>query len=95
MKLRPKLYVHRDHILSGGTIYKVGQNGHNLYAKTFPEEFEEIRKFLEKNPSEIVIIDLNGDWYQFENSSGLNYILLNHEIKRRFSLILVTRINGV
>ena len=46
--LRPKLYVHRDHTLSGGTVYKESQNGHTLYAKTFPEEFEEIRKFLEK-----------------------------------------------
>ena len=82
--LRPKLYVHVDHVHSDGAIHHDNQNGHNLYAKTFPEEFEEIRKFLAKNPSEIVIIDLNGDWFKFEESIGLNYDNLDHEIRGRF-----------
>ena len=37
--------------------------GSCLYsASTAAHEFDEIAKFLTKNPSEIVIIDLNGDW---------------------------------
>ena len=56
-------------------------NGHNLYAKTFPEEFEEIKKFLENNPSEIAIIDLNGDWFQWE---WQNYLTLRDEIEKRY-----------
>ena len=37
--------------------------GFGLYsASTASHEFEQIAKFLRKNPSEIVIIDLNGDW---------------------------------
>ena len=30
------------------------------------EDFAEIRAFLDKHPSEIVIIDLNGDWWGFD-----------------------------
>ena len=56
-------------------------NGHNLYAKTFPEEFEEIKKFLENNPSEIVIIDLNGDWFRWDYK---NYVTLRNEIEKRY-----------
>ena len=59
------------------------RNGHNLYAKTFPEEFEEIRKFVEKNPSEIVIIDLNGDWFRWGYK---NYLTLRDEIEKRYFL---------
>ena len=57
--LRPKNNVHnRGEIL----------NGNNLYARKVSEEFEEIRRFLDRNPSEIVIIDLNGDWFEMDDS---------------------------
>ena len=82
--LRPKRYG--DDALS-----HENRNGNNLYAKTFPEEFGEIKQFLEKNPSEIVIIDLNGDWFEFKSSTnGLNYNKLNLEIMERFFLMFVT-----
>ena len=41
--------------------------GNCLYsASTASQEFEEIAKFLTKNPTEIVIIDLNGDWFEMD-----------------------------
>ena len=38
------------------------RSGHNLYAKNMTEDFDEIRDFLYNHRSEVVIIDLNGDW---------------------------------
>ena len=43
-------------------------NGNALYARRISEEFEEIRRFLEQNPSEVVIIDLNGNWFEMDDA---------------------------
>ena len=42
------------------------RSSNNLYAKNMTEDFADIRAFLDKHPSEIVIIDLNGDWWDLD-----------------------------
>ena len=53
--------------------------GNCLYsASTASQEFEEIAKFLTKNPTEIVIIDLNGDWlhtFDSDNNPDFDFYL--------------------
>ena len=70
--LRPK-----KNVRNSGEIL----NGNNLYAKQVSEEFEDIRRFLDRNPSEIVIIDLNGDWFEMDDNL---YYGLDEEINYRW-----------
>ena len=72
--LRPK-----KNVRNSGEIL----NGNNLYAKKVSEEFEDIRRFLERFPTEIVIIDLNGDWFEFDDN--LHYGL-DEEINFRWAI---------
>ena len=69
--LRPKNNVH-----NAGEIL----NGNNLYGGKISEELEEIRRFLDRNPSEIVIIDLNGDWFKIDDNL---YFDLDEQINYR------------
>ena len=43
-------------------------NAHGLYTTEFSNEIAVFQKFLEDNPSEVVIIDLNGGWYDMDDS---------------------------
>ena len=57
--------------------------GSCLYsASTAAHEFGEIAKFLKNSPSEIVIIDLNGDW--LHTASNTFYIALDTLLNNRF-----------
>ena len=70
--LRPK-----KNVRNSGEIL----NGNNLYAKKVSDEFEDIRRFLERFPTEIVIIDLNGDWFEMDDNL---YYGLDEEINYRW-----------
>ena len=76
--------------------------GSVLYsASTAAHEFEEIAKFLTKNPTEIVIIDLNGDWLHTIETNPFNfkvnsekpdydfYIALDNLLDHRFLMVFV------
>ena len=39
------------------------RNGNTLYASKTSFEFEQIASFVRDNPTEVVIIDLNGNWF--------------------------------
>ena len=41
--------------------------GHNLYSGVLSAEFVQIRAFQLSNPGEIVIIDLNGEWWEMDD----------------------------
>ena len=54
---RPKKNVHENDEI---------RNGNTLYASKTSFEFGIIANFLKQNPTEIVIIDLNGDWFEMD-----------------------------
>ena len=63
--------------------------GSCLYSSsTAAQEFEAIAKFLTKNPSEIVILDLNGDWLHTTGDNDF-FIKLDSLIKNRFLMTFV------
>ena len=43
-------------------------NAHGLYATRLSHEFGQIKLFLTKFPSEVVVLDLNGDWWKMTNA---------------------------
>ena len=43
-------------------------NAHSLYTTKLSAEFADIKRFLKKYPTEFVIIDLNGGWYDMNSS---------------------------
>ena len=52
-------------------------NAHSLYNTKLSEEFQVMKSFLDKYPSEVVIIFLNGGWYEMNDSL---YQKLNEEL---------------
>ena len=53
-------------------------NAHSLYADRTSNEFNQIKEFLLKYPSEVVILDMNGDWYEM---SDAHYASMETEIR--------------
>jgi len=53
-------------------------NAHGLYATRMSHEFGQIKLFLAKFPSEVVILDLNGYWWKLTNA---HYQTLETEIQ--------------
>ena len=43
-------------------------NAHSLYADRTSYEFNQIKKFLAKYPSEVVILDMNGSWFEMSDA---------------------------
>ena len=51
-------------------IYDWGTyTGHNLYATVISAVFVQIKAFQLSNPEEMVIIDLNGEWWEMEDKN--------------------------
>ena len=55
-------------------IYKLNEirNGHTLYASKTSLEFEQIASFVKDNPTEVVIIDLNGNWFGMDEDKNFH-----------------------
>ena len=64
------------HHLLLGTIW----NAHSLYTTRLSEDFSDIKRFLNKYPTEFVIIDLKGPGYYMKRDWYDHYATLRKEI---------------
>merc|ERR1719436_1879092 len=66
-------------------------NAHSLYADRTSHEFGQIKNFLAQNPSEIVILEMNGGWYEM---SDAHYAFIEAEIRSYFGSMLCKGARG-
>jgi len=59
-------------------------NAHALYAHRTSHEFNQIKSFLSSYPSEVVILDMNGDWYDMNDA---HFASIEKELKSFGSML--------